>query len=843
MRRAPSTHLSAYVPRLVAAGQSSYGPPSTAPHHEHILGTVLFADLSGFTACASELAGQRDGPETIGRLLNAHLGPLVALCAAWGGDVVKFAGDALLVCWPVNDDESDLRETVLAATRCGLAMQTAIQNLSESSVVQVLPVRVGIATGPIRVLHLEMSADRRVLLVSGDGVDRATRSASLAVPGEVCIGRLAHQLVGEEVQAVRHDVRAVVKTVSPLAPCAVPKPLEQEWHTGLAHYMPRMLRDRSRIARTGWMTETRVVTAMFIHLPDLTVGAAPSEMTRWLQTAYQAIRTHGGVTNKVSIDEKGASVFAVFGLPPRVHEDDASRACRAARTIQAALHRIGMVVSIGISTGRAFCGVVGGETRREYTVIGDTVNTAARLTMAGPDAISTDQTTARQAAPHLQFEPLPAVLLKGKSQPVQRYRPIGPRQPTPTNTGMQTTIGRRRPLARLVALAQQAASGKGTRAIRVVGAPGLGKTFLVRAASEAWRNEGLRVVHVQAEHTPGQTSPSSLRRLLAHLFQAGQSRSEDERIRHALTRAAGSHAAALAHIDELLPVSTRTGHTPSAPIPTSTRASLVARLVASGLGDTPTVIVFEDAHHASSLALQVLQQLSHESHRLLLCLTTRPPQDAPDATRTALEALAPSLRLRTFDRHQTHRLLSAELGATQLPRWLVESVYARSGGNPLFIVELARHLRSTTSLRVEGQSLVVQPEQVDRWRAELPESLQSLLLSRVVRLTAEAQFSLKVATTFEARFDLEGLCAIHPFARGREAVQTDLEESEQEGIVERVPGTGAWRFRHALIRDALKAILCERQRHELSGLARQHYAEQAHQTPVRAGVHPSRRSA
>lgn len=199
----PRQVLATYLPAIGRCGGDGVEPPEAAPFVVAEMCTVLFADLSGFTALTEQLsAAGREGAEQVAMTLNAHLGPLVAVVEAHGGDIVKFAGDALLVSWRIDDDTLDLRTALLAAAQCGLAMQAEVgrrRHTTDST--HALGLRVGVATGPLRVVHLGEADARRVILVSGDAVDRATRVGAAAQVGEVRIGRLAHQLVGEELSA------------------------------------------------------------------------------------------------------------------------------------------------------------------------------------------------------------------------------------------------------------------------------------------------------------------------------------------------------------------------------------------------------------------------------------------------------------------------------------------------------------------------------------------------------------------------------------------------------------------------------------------------------------------
>jgi len=80
------------------------------------------------------------------------------------------------------------------------------------------------------------------------------------------------------------------------------------------------------------------------------------------------------------MDDKGSTLIAVFGLPPMAHEDDSVRGVIAAIQLVKELKKINCNCSCGITTGRVLGGVVGTSgSRREYSILGDKVNLAARL--------------------------------------------------------------------------------------------------------------------------------------------------------------------------------------------------------------------------------------------------------------------------------------------------------------------------------------------------------------------------------------------------------------------------------------------------------------------------------
>src|SRR5688500_14393605 len=96
-----------YVPAHVAK-RIARGLPAVA-FSEEVPAAALFADISGFTSL-SERLGKRgpEGVEELTRVLNTYFGRLITAVTAHGGDVVKFAGDALLAFWPVENDAAEL---------------------------------------------------------------------------------------------------------------------------------------------------------------------------------------------------------------------------------------------------------------------------------------------------------------------------------------------------------------------------------------------------------------------------------------------------------------------------------------------------------------------------------------------------------------------------------------------------------------------------------------------------------------------------------------------------------------------------------------------------------------
>jgi class 3 adenylate cyclase len=171
--------------------------------------------------------------------------------------------------------------------------------------------------------------------------------------------------------------------------------------------------------------EERTVAALFVDIAGstgLVCRTGPEEMVgllnRFFQIVVEAIERDGGLVNKF----EGDAALCVFGAPTD-HEDPAGAALRAARRICDAVAEAGEVdVGVGIACGRVWAGQVGAASRLEYTVIGDPVNEAARLTELAkdhPGRAVASAATVQVAGPEEREHWVPEgkVTLRGRDEP------------------------------------------------------------------------------------------------------------------------------------------------------------------------------------------------------------------------------------------------------------------------------------------------------------------------------------------------------------------------------------------------------------------------------------------
>ncbi|HZA82944.1 MAG TPA: AAA family ATPase, partial [Actinomycetes bacterium] len=621
---------------------------------DRMMGALLLADISGFTAITERLA--RRGPggaEELRGLLDGAFGPLLELVAGSGGDVLKFAGDALLACWPGDgaegagrppggaggDDPAALAAATAAAAGCAAAMQAALGRYAAARRLP-LALRIGVGAGEVVMLDVGGARERRELLVAGSAVPQTTGAAAQAAPGQVVLAEPARHLLpappagpgptGGDAVAGGPARGQVAQGPGAGSRDRLPAGIEGV----LAPYLPRAMLAQMVAGHVEWLAELRQITVVFASLPDLDHRARLDEAQEVMAALQAALYRYEGSINKLSVDEKGTTLVAALGMPPLTHEDDPARGVLAGLELRDALARLGRRAAVGVTTGRAFCGTVGSRWRREYTMLGAVVNLAARLMQEAGDGVLCDAATAEAARPVLAFEALAPVRVKGYADPVPVHRPLRPRaraarEPRPAAAPL---VGREAERGRLAgALGRLTAAHPGApgppQVLVVEGEAGAGKSRLVAELVGQAGAAGVPVLAGAGDAVERNTPWHAVAELLGRLpgFDADDPAA---RRRHLLDLLGPDpevrDLAPLLNpvLDLELPETGASAGLSGQGRAERTRA-LLLRLLRAVVGDTPTVLVLEDAHWLDSASTGLVLTLSRERLPLLLLVATR----------------------------------------------------------------------------------------------------------------------------------------------------------------------------------------------------------------------------
>jgi class 3 adenylate cyclase/tetratricopeptide (TPR) repeat protein len=846
-----STYTS-YLPQLLVRAIVADPAPLTAPDRTSHPAAVLFVDIADFTALADQFATHGlIGTEELTLTLNGIFTPLVECIQAHGGDIVKFAGDALVVAWPATT--YSLTAATRYAAQCALAIQGMIA-ASPQTAQLATSVRIGLGAGELVTMQLGGVRERWELLPAGPPLLQVRAAALQAEPGQVVVSAEAWALIGDAGAGRILPAGVRLDSIAPLPlPATAPVLLADQHATAARAFLPGALYTQLHDSSHDWLAEFRRITVLFVHMIDLNATTPLDHAQNLVRTVQTQLYAYEGSLNKLTIDDKGAALLCALGLPPLAHTDDAQRGLYAALAIAEALEQLGARYAIGITTGLVFCGEVGSSLRREYTIIGDGVNLAARLMQAatahatgGALPILCDGPTAQAAGGQLICDPLPPLALKGKRMPVPVFQPRRQAQEAPATAAIVGRLAERAILTNCLDALLQAAPGASL--VVIEGQAGIGKSRLAADLVDQAQRRGALVLAGAADASQQATPLYAWRAVVNTLL--GLDHSADPAARTAQLLAALEPAPDLPVIAPLLnpvlgldlPDTAATGALTGAQRADQTRM-LLQRLLTSTAQLVPAVLVIEDAHWLDSASWTLIVAIVRAVQPLLLVLTTRPLPAAP-AAYTELLGLPHSLRLSLegLSLAETEALVQQHLQITSLPHTVAARIVGRTQGNPLFTQELAYAMRDAGLLVTAngiGQ-IAAQAGAPHTW--QIPDSVQSAITSRIDQLTPLQQRLLKIASVIGQTFTVDVLRAV-ALLDDQAQIEAHLATLAQLDLI--APETHgperSYRFKHVIIQEVTYELLLfsqRRQLHHQIGIALETlYAGRLREVQDRVGDH------
>lgn len=472
---------------------------------EPVFGSVLLADISGFTKLSSILE-----VEDLKRHINNFFTLLLDnIIKKHKGDVIKFCGDACLIMWscPVKSFHLDRKMCALKAVRCALDLlqEIGLYNSGTGAKAVSLRLHCGMSVGTVYCMSLGDS-QRMEFLISGPVLSEVGLAESEAETGELCLNGTAYTLVASDYNAevkpkgsikissarkkefsdssglkifggcfrimknrpmgprgrrspkIYIDTGAVDEESASMGFLEYTEPTgssklgnsllnqlksssqseTREYKKAFSRFVHESVRARvQRSSNPGHEAELRHVTTMFIQLLNLDEDFNTGKHQRPQQVIIEILdilrRVGGGALRQYVVDDKGCVVICCFGVPGFSSENDGVRAITAAMRIRSGLKQHDVSCQIGIACGMVYCGYVGSKYRKEYVMMGSSVNLAARLMgKCSPEEILVDSNVHIESHDEFDFKTLTPIAAKGYSEPVEVFSPV--KHISPDNT-------------------------------------------------------------------------------------------------------------------------------------------------------------------------------------------------------------------------------------------------------------------------------------------------------------------------------------------------------------------------------------------------------------------------
>ncbi|XP_019466265.1 adenylate cyclase type 10-like isoform X2 [Meleagris gallopavo] len=417
--------------------------------------------LSGFTALAEKCVqqnGPERGAEELAHALNTYMGDILEVVLDFGGDILKFAGDAVLVLWRAA--QPHLPTAINLALQCSSEIQKKY-GTHDTHMGLMLHLKIGISAGIFSFISVR-GGDRQYFFICNQALDEVIEAQNLSAAYEIVLSQTCWELC--EQQRIRANYiagRRAVKVVEMrhLTRQEYRDAVDQlnmyrgDWHLeGMAlqrpvlrssagpevgarlekHISTAVLQKLYQNVPLELCSELRPVTCLFVQLQfadKISTVELSSSLSNSSSMISEIISPHKGEINKSLLFDKGCTFLCVFGFPGE------KLACESTHALECAMQILCMAstelgklqqVSVGVSSGTVFCGLTGHPERFEHTVLGFKVNLAARMMMAYPGMVSCDaETYAASRLPSYCFKELPQRDMKGVTNPVTIYQYMG----------------------------------------------------------------------------------------------------------------------------------------------------------------------------------------------------------------------------------------------------------------------------------------------------------------------------------------------------------------------------------------------------------------------------------
>ena len=823
---------------------------------EKLRGAVLYADVVGFTPLAITLSAQgARGTEALRKALTIHYEHLLRIIRDYGGVVYQFAGDSVLSGFDTLDEqdqefapESD-EQCALRAVSCAYEIQKKFANqtlyiLEEN---REISMRVGVGFGDYHQILLGESEDWLSPHLIGDAVQEAIAAEQNALESEAMLGPCVADYIKDRFELEEKKGFFLIQkkktdTKDPVYDFKYEidlNDIREDFLKDCSRFINPILLDKIH-SRRGYFGDFREVTCLFVQLEGVNYSEGIHRSVDRLNQFYNVLKkeseNYGGLLNQSDLTDKGDVFLVLFGAP-NARENKENLACHLAFKLNERKRDFPFIkkIVIGISTGAGYSGNLGASFRRGYTVVGETINLAARLMALGEDTdIHIDSRTAVRIRENFLLTPMNGVRLKGYAKPLNIFKLESQVNRIRGFLALHSDIivGREKELKILKKLFSISRDGCG-QICQIVGEAGLGKSRLaISFLNEV--DEGAAEQLFGACYSYEKFTPFFLwKELLFLFFQIYDFYTPGtrlDRIKKRFEELKIKEVEWIPVVAGILGVDIPEAEKTASLQPRQRNEGLfqiICRLLEKQAWKKPLLIYLEDIHWADELSLKLINYFCSRINAFpaLLIIATRPEGLQSVISGWAHAHLLNISELKTED---ARIYLRTKLRLKQDLPDFENLILLKTGGNPFFIESIVENLLEQGHIQ-ESQGAFELLSQIDE--IKIPNTLRDVLLSRVDRLSEQEQVVLKTASVIGRIFSQDILQELLPL-EFTVALETSLEKLKEHFYIRPESGSpGVWTFKHIVIRDTIYYTMLVSRRESLHARLGYILEKKYHQNP------------
>lgn len=793
--------------------------------HGSLQACVIFIDLSGFTPLTETLMDKgASGVEALTGILNEIFEPLVAMVYSRGGIIPNFAGDAFIGVFPQEKIDGQNIQQLLGTA---LAVRKYFEDRAFQFGSFTIGLKIGLAAGEVE--WGIVGRNHKAFYFRGQPIDRCAEAQALAkgkdfsIVMDLSIKELLKSKVLPFVHQLEEDFYYLSNDYKPKIPVLPPANLEPLDPEIVEQFLSQSIINYHQDG------EFRTVTSIFISFDGIDNHRL---LNRFAGVVLELISNFSGYFKEIEFGDKGGVMVAFFGAPVSF-ENNVDRALEFVYALRQDLvglkEKYGVKYRIGMTTGIAYTGIIGGKERSQYAAVGNRVNLAARLMMyADWDEALVDSVI--QKNKNFSFQPKGAIKYKGIKGQIPTYKLIG-RKESPQSHHQGSFLGRDDEMEALINFAEPLFDGEAAGIAYLYGEAGIGKSRLAHELSLALESTGIiQWFSCQADEILRKSFNPFIFFLRSYFNQSAEQSSEKNlqhfeakfnqlveqlepilkpevlELRRELIRTKSILAAliGIVYFDSLweqLDAKGRYENTISA----------IINLLLCEAAIRPTVIEIEDAHWLEPNSLELLHELVKQikDYPIVLFIISR---YADDGTKP------PFIEQEVIDLHQIP-VLEVELGYLEddIAHILIEQkldgalendffdiLKRTTNHNPFYLQQLLEYFIEQDFLGKKDGKWALRNDNI-----QLSDSINTILTARIDRLAPLVKETVKTAAVIGREFDVSILLEVMRYNEAFSGQETDLRQLLQEQIQIAEQGQ-IWQeisaqryiFKYSLLREA-----------------------------------------
>lgn len=722
-------------------------------------------DISGFTALSEALAVKgREGAEEITQIINSIFSPLIDIIYNHGGDIIHFSGDAISFIVLKNNHKDYLRRAVYITKSINDYVAENNKILFEDRAIDI-NVHCSVTSGILDKQIFTMIDHSSMFSLSGSIVNAGADLLDKVKNG-IIINSSIHKSIEKNVSGTFNQSGFIVNELN----FKVNKVKEHILkHSDTKYFVDSSIKSlfSEDSPDSSLLNMHRDICICFINIPSKTQHNV-------IEDILNAVIQFGGYADKFDFYSEGLKMMLLFGAPDSTGSNE-ENALRFSKKAEQIFDKTAVDFRIALHSGQVFCGIVGNETRREYTVMGDAVNTAARILGKCPhnNIVVTDtfkQRTSGMAA----YDRVGKYKFKGKSSSIELLSPTGNLKTNITSYWTDNTVfvGREKELRYLYAGIDKMISENTKSKIVIQGKSGTGKSLLISKVLIKYEDT-IPILLMKCNHFSKNVPFSGLRHILSLIYAVPEQNSAMllKIIQDSTKRKDAVTVRNILFSERKLYSKDEIG----------ILSRVVSEIIADFYSEYALILIIDDVQWMDTESHDVMNDVFNTTARKHFCIIEATANGVEDA----------QIKLENFSQKEISKLLKETYNSDEIARVLAKQIYHATGGHPLFINEMLKYVMSNGGIQKIGNKYIIHMSKID---FKVSADIETFVSRRSDMLPSEIKKLLRIVAVFQDTVSDNELAMLSRRQfNEQELLSTELVEHSAKG----------YRFRNSVIMDSI----------------------------------------